>query len=129
MRSWRRAEDAFTYTFHDKKMLVTHAGISRVPERLVTMASLQFWKGTGTYDDPVDETFTEVMKGSGWMQVHGHRNSRELPVEAAPGSFNLEGQVEFGGHLRVMTLVKTDGGVEVETREIKNEIYRKKGVA
>ena len=120
------AEDAFTYTFHGMKMLVTHAGISRVPDRLVTVPSLQFWKGTGTYDDPVDETFSERMAGSGWMQVHGHRNSRELPIEAAPGSFNLEGQVEFGGHLRVMSLVKTDGGVEVETREIKNKIYRKK---
>ncbi len=121
-----KAEDAFSYIFHDKKVLITHAGLSRVPDRLVTMASQQFWKGTGTYDDPVDVRFSELMAGTGWMQVHGHRNSKELPVEAAPQSFNLEAQIEFGGHLRVMSLVNNDDGVTVETREIKNDVYRKK---
>ncbi len=121
-----KAEDAFTYRFHDRKVLVTHAGLSRVPDRLVTMASQQFWKGTGTYDDPVDATFAELMAGTGWWQVHGHRNAHELGVEAAPGSFNLEAQIEFGGHLRVMTLVAdSDGQTHVETRKIKNEVYRK----
>ncbi len=120
-----KAEDAFTYEFHGKKVLVTHAGLSKVPERLVTLPSLQFWKGTGNYNDPVDATFSAAMAGTGWLQVHGHRNSRELPVEAAPGSYNLEGQVEFGGHLRVMTLTADAGQVEAATREIKNEVYNK----
>ncbi|MFT5510072.1 MAG: putative kinase [Hyphomicrobiaceae bacterium] len=120
-----KAEDAFTYRFHDRKMLVTHAGLSRVPERLVTMASQQFWKGTGTYDDPVDAIFANNELGSGWAQVHGHRNSHDLAVEAAPGSFNLEAQIEFGGHLRVMSFVADDDGVRVETREIKNDIFRR----
>lgn len=120
-----KAEDAFTYRFRNVKMLVTHAGVSRVPERLVTMASQQFWKGTGTYDDPVDATFSENMAGTDWWQVHGHRNSHELAVKAAPGSFNLEAQVEFGGHLRVMTLVARGDAVEVETAEIKNDVFRK----
>lgn len=120
-----KAEDAFTYRFHDRKVLVTHAGLSRVPGRLVTMASQQFWKGTGSYDDPVDAGFVENMAGSGWSQVHGHRNSHDLEVEAAPGSFNLEAQVEFGGHLRVMTLVSGGDGVRVETQEIKNDIFRR----
>ncbi len=120
-----KAEDAFTYDFHGRKVLITHAGMSRVPERLVTTASQQFWKGTGTYDDPVDETFARNMAGSGWMQVHGHRNSHRLPVEAAPGSFNLEGEIEFGGHLRVMTLVAGDDGLLTESREIKNEVFRR----
>ena len=121
-----KAEDAFAYTFHGQKMLVTHAGLSRVPNRLVELPSLQYWKGTGTYDDPVDQTFAELMAGTGWMQVHGHRNSKELPVEAAPGSFNLEAQIEFGGHLRVMSLVAADTGVAIETREIKNDVFRTK---
>jgi len=120
-----KAEDALAYRFHDRHVLVTHAGVSRVPERLVTMASQQFWKGTGSYNDPVDRTFAANMTGTGWMQVHGHRNSHALAVEAAPGSFNLEAQVEFGGHLRVMSLVAADDGVAVETREIKNDVFRK----
>ena len=63
-------------------MLVTHAGVSRVPDRLLTMASQQFWKGTGPYDEPVDATFSENMAGFGWCQVHGQRNSHNLAVEA-----------------------------------------------
>ncbi|MGI9479551.1 MAG: RNA ligase [Hyphomicrobiaceae bacterium] len=120
-----KAEDAFTYRFHDRRVLITHAGLSRVPDRLVTMASQQFWKGTGTYDDPVDATFAENMAGTAWCQVHGHRNSHELAIEAAPGSFNLEAQIEFGGHLRVMTFIAGDKGVETEMREIKNDVFRK----
>ena len=120
-----KAEDAFTYCFHNRRVLVTHAGVSRVPDRLVAMASQQFWKGTGTYDDPVDATFSENMADTGWCQVHGHRNSHDLAVEAAPGSFNLEAQIEFGGHLRVMSFVATDSGVETETHEIKNDVFRK----
>ncbi|MFY0611947.1 MAG: metallophosphoesterase [Hyphomicrobiaceae bacterium] len=120
-----KAEDAFTYRFHDRRVLVTHAGLSRVPDRLVSMASQQFWKGTGTYDDPVDLTFAENMANTDWCQVHGHRNSHDLAVEAAPASFNLEAQIEFGGHLRVMSFVATASGVETETREIKNNVFRK----
>ncbi len=120
-----KCEDVFTYRFHERRMLVTHAGLSRVPDRLVTIASQQFWKGTGTYDDPVDATFSDNMAGSGWSQVHGHRNSHDLGVEAAPGSFNLEAQVEFGGHLRVMSLIATDDGVVTQSREIKNDVFRK----
>jgi len=119
-----KAEDAFTYRFYDRRVLVTHAGLSRLPERLAAMASQQFWKGTGTYDDPVDKTFAENMAGTGWMQVHGHRNSHGLAIEAAPGSFNLEGQVEFGGHLRTMSLIASADGVTVATREIKNDVFR-----
>jgi len=117
--------DAMRYTYRGQKVLVTHAGIARVPERLAPLPSRTFWNGTGTYDDPVDVTFSEQMAGSGWMQVHGHRNSKKLPVEAAPGSFNLEAEIEFGGHLRVMTLTGTADGTTVSTREIPNPVFRK----
>lgn len=119
------AVDAMRYTYRGRNVLVTHAGIARVPERLAVLPSQTFWKGTGTYDDPVDMVFASRMEGTGWMQVHGHRNARKLAVEAAPNSFNLEAEIEFGGHLRVMTLTGTGEGAEVSTREIENKIYRK----
>ena len=117
------AVDAMPYVYRGQRVLVTHAGIAQVPERLAILPSNTFWKGTGTYEDPVDVTFSGNAKG--WFQVHGHRNSKKLPVEAAPGSFNLEAEVEFGGHLRIMTLVGDGAGARVETREIKNNVYRK----
>ena len=125
------AVDAMKYVYRGQKVLVTHAGIARVPDRLATLPSKTFWNGTGTYGDPVDTTFSTLMDGSGWIQVHGHRNAKKLAVEAAPGSFNLEAEIEFGGQLRVMTLTGekkgagADDGVTISTQEIPNRIFRK----
>jgi predicted kinase len=101
-----RLQDALTYTYGPYKVLVTHAGVARVPDDFALMPSMQFWKGTGTYDDPVDVVFSRNMAGTEWLQVHGHRNSKKLPIHAAPQSFNLESEVEFGGPLSVMTLTR-----------------------
>ncbi|MFT3997734.1 MAG: RNA ligase [Asticcacaulis sp.] len=117
-----RLTDVLTYTYGPHKVLVSHAGIARVPEHLVLMPSLQLWKGTGTYDDPVDAAFSANMAGSGWLQVHGHRNSARLPVQAGPISFNLESEVEFGGYLSVMTL---DPSGVIDTVRVENHHHRK----
>lgn len=116
--------DAMRYVYRGQKVLVTHAGLSRVPDRLAILPSQTYWKGTGGYEHPVDQTFSD--QSEGWWQVHGHRNKQELPVEAAPGSFNLEREVEFGGFMRVMTLIGQKDAVKVETREIKNDVFRSK---
>ena len=122
-RLLNEAVDAMRYVYRGQKVLITHAGIARVPERLAILPSQTFWKGTGTYDDPVDVTFSK--NAGDWMQAHGHRNSKKLPVEAAPGSLNLEAEIEFGGHLRVMTLTGHGAGCSVETQEIRSTVFRK----
>lgn len=116
--------DCFIYHFGDTRCLVSHAGLAAIPEKPVLLPSLQFWKGTGTYDHPVDQAFTDMMKNTNWIQVHGHRNSKLLPMKAAAKSFNLEGEVEFGGYQRIMTL--TRDGV-IEEIQIRNNIFRKSG--
>ncbi len=113
--------DAFVYTYGPHRVMVTHAGLARVPDDMVLIPSLQMWKGTGTYDDPVDATFECTMAGTNWLQVHGHRNSKKLPVQAAANSFNLESEVEFGGFLSVMTLDR-DG--LVATHQVRNDVAR-----
>lgn len=113
--------DAFVYTYGPHRVMVTHAGLARVPDDMVLISSVQMWKGTGTYDDPVDATFARTMAGTNWLQVHGHRNSAKLPVQASANSFNLESEVEFGGFLSVMTL---DRGGAVDTRQIRNDVAR-----
>ncbi len=120
-----KAEDVIAYTFRGQKVLVTHDGIATVPERLAVLSSRTFWNGTGTYDHAVDRTFSDHPSAQDWLQVHGHRNSQELPIEAASRSYNLEGQVEFGGYLRVMTLEADGDGLGITTREIKNDVFRK----
>ncbi|MBP6869699.1 metallophosphoesterase [Candidatus Babeliales bacterium] len=114
--------DCFVYEYAGHFGFVTHAGISKIPEHSVLLASMQYWKGTGDYEYPVDEVFSKVMKDSNWLQVHGHRNNNFLPVQASEKSFNLEAQVEFGGYLRVMIL-NENGTIEVQ--EVKNNTYNK----
>lgn len=116
--------DCFVYQYAQTKCLVTHAGIAAIPEHLVLLPSHQFWKGTGSYEYPVDQTFSDNMANTHWIQVHGHRNSKLLPVKAAAKSYNLECEVEFGGNQRIMTLAQ-DG--TVEEIQIRNNMFRKQG--
>jgi len=115
-----RLQDVLIYRYGPHKVLVTHAGVARVPDDFALMPSMQFWKGTGSYADPVDVVFSRTMAGTEWLQVHGHRNSKALPIHAAPQSFNLESEVEFGGTLSVMTLAR-DGAVE--TVSVPNTVF------
>lgn len=116
--------DCFVYHYGKNQCLVTHAGIASVPKHLVLMPSWQFLRGTGTFEQPVDYSFSDNMKDTNWIQVHGHRNASSLPIKVTDKSFNLEEQVEFGGHLRIMTLTKLGA---IEEIRIRNNIHRKQG--
>lgn len=64
-----------------------------------------FVKGTGSYD-ALDETIAAWHRNSnkGQYQIHGHRNIQRYSIKEGDRMFNLEGQVEFGGNLRVLSL-------------------------
>lgn len=99
----RQLKEVFIYQYNDIKILVTHAGLGVFPDigNLKKISSNNFIKGSGAYTDDVDGLFN--VNEAHHYQVHGHRNSSELPV-INNRSINLEGKVEFGGHLRVVTL-------------------------
>ena len=50
----------------------------------------------------------ENMKDTDIIQVHGHRNEKNLQINATKNSYNLDGgtldAVEKGGHLRTLSL-------------------------
>lgn len=112
----RRLRQVVYYTYDNQEVLVTHAGIPKMPEDLHLMPTRQFVYGVGSYSLDVDHLWEQHETT---YQVHGHRNLYHLPVQATPHTFNLEGQVEKGQYLRAMTLSK-DG---FETFEIKNDVY------
>ena len=91
------------YTWRGQKVMVTHGGLSTVPLRPELISDRQYVRGTGDYAAPVDRQF-DVQAPAGWVQIHGHRNVAQLPIHAAPRSYNLVGRVEFGGALRVVVL-------------------------
>ncbi len=110
------------FVFHGQKYLVTHGGISNFPKdgRLYLKSARQMIKGTGEFEDS-DEIEQEFeFSAPDIIQVHGHRNILRSPVKISDRTYNLEGEVEFGGCLRYITL-KSDGSIE--THEISNGVF------
>ena len=122
------------YKFGNKYVLVTHGGISTIPglqttvvpnnwtevNNLKFIATSQFIKGTGRYEDAklTDDTFL-VANPDNFYSIHGHRNVENLLIQVNARCWNLEGKVEFGGHLRVVTL-DSDGFHNIE---VKNNVF------
>jgi hypothetical protein len=97
--------EVYYYTLYGKQVLVTHGGLSFLPENLALINSKQLIKGTGTYEeaDTSDAAFAASAPPD-TFQVHGHRNRFSSPLQVNERCFNLEGKVEFGGELRTVSL-------------------------
>ncbi|HYG83605.1 MAG TPA: RNA ligase [Verrucomicrobiae bacterium] len=104
-RLLRSMRECFLYTYHEKQVLVSHAGVSALPENLKLLSSEQYIRGAGSYGEVglVDDAFVANTNNSTY-QVHGHRNQQNYPTQYNERTFNLEGKVEFGGDLRVVQL-------------------------
>ncbi|HYH75528.1 MAG TPA: RNA ligase [Candidatus Saccharimonadales bacterium] len=109
----------FHYTFNGYEVLVTHGGLSTMPDSLNYISASQMIKGAGLYEDGdlADETFARTAPAHVY-QIHGHRNRNSSPTRVNDKCFNLEGKVEFGGELRTVTLTREG----FEERPIKSHI-------
>ena len=115
----------FTFNCHD--YLVTHAGLSSLPD--MKTPTIEMIKGVGKYEEheKVDKQFVdnEEKNKTYTVQIHGHRNVLKAPVVGYKNAvFNLEGGVEDGGCLRILELGTFKDGHWNEI-EIKNNLYRK----
>ncbi len=99
-------------------MLVTHGGLSNLPENLIFAGSTQMINGVGEPEDAsiVAASFN-LNTNENTYQVHGHRNPENLPIENGR-TFNLCCETEKGGFLRVLTLDKEG----FHSQEIEKEI-------
>lgn len=97
-------------------LLMTHGGLSSVADDLIMYSTEELVNGTGTYSDDIDAIWNQNNKG--FYQFHGHRNQFENPIINGQ-SFNLEGGVEMGGHLRAVEF----DGVNFRGIERKNDSY------
>lgn len=118
---YRKLRQLAYYTYGDKKVIVSHGGISCIPENLQFVASEQFICGVGQYEDMefVNKSFMDNTDKNTY-QIHGHRNINETSIQVNNRCFCLEDGVEFGGKLRVVVLDE-DG---FETIEIQNEVFK-----
>jgi len=118
---YRKLRQLTYYTYHDKTVVVTHGGISTIPERFEFLATEQLIKGVGEYKD-TEVINTQFLNSTpeNYYQIHGHRNVSDIPIQVNKKCYCLEGRVEFGGHLRIVTL-DNEG---FKTREVKNNTFR-----
>lgn len=95
------------YTYDDKVVLVSHGGVPKILDNTLFMPTKDFIRGVGKYEDTLAVNLSfEANMPDNYYQIHGHRNIQDLPIQATDRCFNLEGQVELGGHLRIVTLDK-----------------------
>lgn len=120
-RLYRRFGQCAYYEYNGNTYFVTHAGLSKIPENLSFVATDQMIRGVGNYDDfeKVADTFSKIMPDNCY-QIHGHRNTKNVPIMVNDRVFNLEGQVEFGGCLRCVQVDKNG----IHTFEIKNDVFK-----
>lgn len=114
---YRRFGQCAYFDYRGSTYLVTHGGLSALPDNLSLISTAQMIKGVGSYNDyaAVEESFLKSTPENCY-QVHGHRNTGGSPVRANERNFNLEGRIEFGGELRVVQLCPDGGQKEVTVR-------------
>ena len=110
------------FYYGDKEYLITHGGLSCMPDNLTLVPAKSMIKGVGRYKDTVQVDNAFMQNTIDCVQIHGHRNVEELPVKVNDCCYNLEGHVEFGGCLRGVTIYQ-DG--RIETHEMKNDVFKK----
>lgn len=118
---YRKLAQCAWYAYKDKEVFVTHGGVATLPENLTTMATEQMIKGVGRYGDyeTVADTWMSTTKNNQY-EVFGHRNIKHLPIELRDRVMCLEGQVEFGGDLRVTEL----DNAGFHSIYVKNTVFR-----
>lgn len=123
---YRKLGQCAYYTYAGNTYIVTHAGLSNIPSNMTTVATSQMIKGVGNYNDfeAVANAFVSNTPDNCY-QIHGHRNTKQLPTQVNQRVFNLEGQVEFGGHLRCVQV--TPDGVHTVV-EIKNNVFKEREI-
>ena len=126
--------DAKVLLFATKGFIFTHGGTTGFPS--VFCPAMQCIKGIGEYSDikQVEKVFLEktdvvfadkTQWGYGnYYMFHGHRNLDKEPIQN-DRAFNLEGQVEFGGHLRIVEITTLGKNIMFNKIQIKNDVYDK----
>lgn len=115
---YKSLRQCYPFSFHGKKYLVSHGGLSYVPN-MTFIATSTLINGFGAYETDIAKIYdNNYEKGmcQNFIQIHGHRG-----VPDGKYSFCLEGEVEFGGELKYIDIT-ADGFTK---NGIKNDVYDK----
>ena len=116
---YKKLRQCYAFEFRGKKFLCTHGGLPLVPN-LALVSAREMIKGVGRYETEIGEIYSENYKKGlcqDFIQVHGHRG-----IKDGEYSYCLEGRVEFGEELKVLTI---DNEGNIEKYGIKNNVYNR----
>ncbi len=116
---YKKLRQCYAFEFRGKKILCTHGGLPLVP-KLALVSAREMIKGVGRYEAEIGEIYSENYKKGlcqDFIQVHGHRG-----INDGEYSYCLEGRVEFGEELKVLTI---DNDGNIEKYGIKNDVYNR----
>ena len=115
---YKSLRQCYPFSFHGKKYIVSHGGLSYVPN-MTFISTSTFINGFGAYETDIAKIYdANYEKGmcQNFIQIHGHRG-----VPDGKYSFCLEGEVEFGGELKYIDIT-----ADAFTKYgIKNDVYDK----
>ncbi|MFQ6916581.1 AAA family ATPase [Veillonella rogosae] len=115
---YKSLRQCYPFSFHGKKYLVSHGGLSYVPN-MTFISTSTFINGYGAYETDIAKIYdTNYEQGmcQNFIQIHGHRG-----VPDGNYSYCLEGEVEFGGELKYIDITKDS----FTKNRIKNDVYDK----
>lgn len=102
---YRKLRQMSHIKYHGIEIVASHGGIPCMRTNLVYLPTIAFVHGVGDYAEYQDIADTWMREtDESQYQVHGHRNTKSDPVQLADRVFNLEGEVEYGGKLRIVEL-------------------------
>ena len=102
---YRKVRQMSHFMYHGVEILACHGGIPGIFTNPVFIPTHAFINGVGEYNDYQEIANTWMLKSKeNQYLIHGHRNTQNDPVQLADRVFNLEGEVEFGGKLRIVEL-------------------------
>lgn len=112
-------KDFIYFSRNNKEYLITHSGLPKFIPELGLISTADYSKGVGGYSYDVDSIYEKTECPI--IQVHGHRNYFRKPIKAGTNIYNLEGQVEFGGFFRAISI---DQNNVISEHDIPNSKYR-----
>ena len=108
--------------FNGKNYIISHGGIPYYPNKPLDFYSTNsFIYGIDKYDIDIDKIYNDFMtkQDKKVYQIHGHRNYYRIDYNKYEYSYNLDGDIENGGNLRVLTL-NDDGSVSFNSYKNNN---------
>lgn len=119
---YRRLSQCIYFSFQNKLYFCCHGGLSSFPEKLLLVPTRQIIHGVGKYSEYLECTkwWQSFNNSQGIIQINGHRNIERLDIDHSEFCYNLEGQVEFGGDLRIVQLSKNNDSVKTLCHYISN---------